>query len=139
MRQHFALKTAQIKILLIFIATMANYLLLYNNNYWQKKLGAEFCKNNLENKLHLIFSLLVFLELEINLLQFLTCSFGFVCSTEGACHGLSWFIHMAGSNTAARKQVLLGRWCHLSHQALTVVVLVLYLPFAILACKSLLE
>jgi hypothetical protein len=35
------------------ITTMANDL---NNSYWQEKLGPEFRKNNLENKLHLIFS-----------------------------------------------------------------------------------
>ena len=52
---------------------MANDLLLYNNNYWQEKLGAEFRGNNLENKLHLIFSLLVFLE--VNLAQFLAFTF----------------------------------------------------------------
>ena len=52
---------------------MANDLLLYNNNYWQEKLGDEFRKNNLENKLHLIFSLLIFLE--ISLAQFLTFTF----------------------------------------------------------------
>jgi hypothetical protein len=57
----------------LFITTMANNLLLYNNNYWQEKLGPEFRKNNHENKLHLIFSLLVFLE--ISLLQFLTFTF----------------------------------------------------------------
>jgi len=48
---------------------MANNLLLYSNGYWEEKLGSEFRKNNLENKLHLIFSLLVFLE--ISLAQFL--------------------------------------------------------------------
>ena len=52
---------------------MANDLLLYNNNYWQEKLGAKFHGNNLENKLHLIFSLLVFLE--ISLVQFLAFTF----------------------------------------------------------------
>ena len=52
---------------------MANDLLLYNNNYWQEKLGAKFRGNNLENKLHLIFSLLVFLE--ISLAQFLAFTF----------------------------------------------------------------
>ena len=52
---------------------MANDLLLYNNSYWQEKLGPEFRKNNHENKLHLIFSLLVFLE--ISLAQFLTFTF----------------------------------------------------------------
>jgi hypothetical protein len=52
---------------------MANNLLLYNNSYWQEKLGPEFRKNNQENKLHLIFSLLVFLE--ISLAQFLTFTF----------------------------------------------------------------
>ena len=41
----------------------------------QEKLGDEFRKNNLENKLHLIFSLLVFLE--ISLAQFLTFTFLF--------------------------------------------------------------
>ena len=30
---------------------MADDLFLYNNNYWQENLGAEFSKNNLENKL----------------------------------------------------------------------------------------
>ena len=52
---------------------MANDLLLYNNNHWQEKLGAEFHGNNLENKLCLIFSLLVFLE--ISLAQFLAFTF----------------------------------------------------------------
>jgi hypothetical protein len=52
---------------------MANDLLLYSNAYWEGKLGNEFRKNNLENKLHLIFSLLVFLE--ISLAQFLTFAF----------------------------------------------------------------
>jgi hypothetical protein len=52
---------------------MANDLLLYSNAYWEEKLGNEFRKNNLENKLHLIFSLLVFLE--ISLAQFLTFAF----------------------------------------------------------------
>ena len=52
---------------------MANDLLLYNNNYWQEKLGAEFYGNNLENKLHLILSLLVFLK--ISLVQFLAFAF----------------------------------------------------------------
>jgi len=66
----FCSETAQIQ---VFITTMANDLLLYNNSYWQEKLGPEFRKNNLENKLHLIFSLLVFLE--ISLAQFLTFTF----------------------------------------------------------------
>ena len=57
----------------LFVTTMANDLLLYNNSYWQEKLGPEFRKNNHENKLHLIFSLLVFLE--ISLAQFLTFTF----------------------------------------------------------------
>ena len=57
----------------IFVITMANDLLLYNNSYWQEKLGPEFHKNNHENKLHLIFSLLVFLK--ISLAQFLTFTF----------------------------------------------------------------
>jgi len=52
---------------------MANDLLLYSNSYWKEKLGPEFQRNNLENKLHLIFSLLVFLE--ISLAQFLTFIF----------------------------------------------------------------
>jgi len=52
---------------------MANDALLYSNSYWQEKLGPEFQKNNLENKLHLIFSLLVFLE--ISLAQFFTFVF----------------------------------------------------------------
>jgi len=52
---------------------MGNDLLLYSNGYWEEKLGPEFRKNNLENKLHLIFSLLVFLE--ISLAQFLTFTF----------------------------------------------------------------
>jgi len=47
---------------------MANDLLLYGNSCWQEKLGLEFRRNNLENRLHLVFSLLVFLE--ISLAQF---------------------------------------------------------------------
>jgi len=40
---------------------MANDLLLYSNGYWEEKIGREFRKNDLEKKLHLIFSLLVLL------------------------------------------------------------------------------
>jgi len=61
---------AQIQLL---ITTMANNPLLYSNSYWQEKLGPKFRRDNLENKLHLIFSLLVFLE--ISLAQFLTFIF----------------------------------------------------------------
>jgi len=69
MRQHKknSSETAQIYIL------NATDLLLYSNGYWEAKLGPEFRKNNFEKKLHLIFSLLVFLE--ISLAQFLTFAF----------------------------------------------------------------
>ena len=35
---------------------MVNDLLLYGNSCWQEKLGLEFRRNNLENRLHLVFS-----------------------------------------------------------------------------------
>jgi len=67
---------------------MANDLLLYNNNYWEEKLGPKFRRHNLENELHLIFSLLVFLE--ISLAQFLTFTFSSKSKRSNPGQAVSW-------------------------------------------------